>query len=186
MGADCAFPAQTMAATEQIRPAERLGELFDRYHLRLYHLARRMSRDAEEARDLVQEAFLRAARRPGSIPDAPPGEEAWLVRVLVNLCRDRGRRLAVRLRFPAEPQATAGEDPESVVVARRTVAWALAQLAPRRRAVVVLHDLEEQPVEAVARTLGMSRVTVRWHLSVARKELRQALSEERAAGKEGA
>jgi DNA-directed RNA polymerase specialized sigma24 family protein len=45
--------------------------------------------NADDALDLVQDTFLRAARSPQSIPDGPSDEEAWLVRVLVNLRRDR-------------------------------------------------------------------------------------------------
>jgi DNA-directed RNA polymerase specialized sigma24 family protein len=68
--------------------ADRLARLFDRHHARLYRLARRMVRTSDEARDVVQDTFLRAARSPRSIPDGPSHEEAWLVRVLVNICRD--------------------------------------------------------------------------------------------------
>lgn len=104
-------------AEERLR-AERLGELFDAHHDRLFRLARRLARDPEEARDLVQETFLRAARRPGSIPPTGPGGEAWLVRTLVNLCRDRGRRCRVRERYrAAAPAAAAAADPESAAVA---------------------------------------------------------------------
>ena len=48
--------------------AARLGALFDAHHQRLFRLARRLSRSADDARDLVQETFLRAARRPASVP----------------------------------------------------------------------------------------------------------------------
>ena len=73
----------------------RIGALFDLHHQRLLKLARRLSRNAEDARDLVQETFLRAARSPQSIPQGGPNEEAWLVRVLINICRDRWRHSAV-------------------------------------------------------------------------------------------
>src|SRR5437773_3113289 len=75
---------------------EALGQLFDAHHVPLYRLARPLTRDSEEARDLVQETFLRLARSQSAIRLGPARVEAWLVRVLVNLCRDRQRRLRVR------------------------------------------------------------------------------------------
>ena len=68
--------------------SDRLGALFDTHHRRLYQLARRLSATADDARDLVQETFLRAAQARRAIPSGRQDEEAWLVRVLVNLCRD--------------------------------------------------------------------------------------------------
>lgn len=168
-----ATPVATMGARDSAMTTERIGDLFDRYHQRLYGLARRLSSDAEEARDLVQETFLRAARRPGSVPPDEQRAEAWLVRVLVNLCRDRYRRLAVRRRPVAESLLTPSQpsSPEARAVARASVQAALALLPPRRRAVVVLRELEGLGVKDVARLLGMNPGTVRWHHSSARKQL---------------
>jgi RNA polymerase sigma-70 factor (ECF subfamily) len=156
---------------------ERLGRLFDTHQARLFVLARRLSSDREEAHDLVQETFLRAASRPAEVPDGGSAEEAWLVRTLVNLCRDRFRRLKVRSRVHAEIRQIDREaaHPESAAVARATVQAALARLGPRRRAVVVLHELEEIPVSGVARLLGMAEVTVRWHLAAARRAMAKVL-----------
>lgn len=153
---------------------EKLGELFDAHQARLYRLARRLSSDPEEARDLVQEAFLRAARSSGRVPDGAPAE-AWLVRVVVNLCRDRRRRQVVRQRSLAGPAPQQPGSPEDAAVARATVQAALARLSPRRRAVVALHELEGADIAEVARLLGVSRVTVRWHLAAARRDLKQIL-----------
>lgn len=153
-----------------------LAALFDAYSFRLYRLARRLTGDADTARDLVQEAFLRAARNPGRLPGNAGGGEAWLVRTMVNLCRDRWRRQKVRLRpMGTLPQPTAASDPEAAAVARATVGAALATLSPRRRAVIVLHHLEERETAEVAALLGISQVTVRWHLAAARKQLAQLL-----------
>ena len=159
---------------------ERLAALFDAHHQRLYRLARRMSRDAEDARDLVQETFLRAARSARPLPDSAPGEEAWLVRVLINLCRDRWRQAATRQRLDAEhpwPRSTAA-DPETAFVARSLVWTALAGLAPRRRAILIMHELEGAPVAAIARLLGVTAVTVRWHLSRGRHEMATLIREQ--------
>jgi RNA polymerase sigma-70 factor (ECF subfamily) len=172
-------------------PEPDLGRLFDRCHRRLLALARRMSHDAEESRDLVQETFLRAARRIARLPRTDGEAEAWLVRVLINLCKDRERQLVVRRRHAraaatTEPHDTPAENP---AVARDAVHAALAELPPRRRACLVLHELEGLSVREVADVLGTHPVTVRWHLAAARKQLaawreRHAVAPARRAGGE--
>jgi RNA polymerase sigma-70 factor (ECF subfamily) len=164
------LPAETTESSDEL-----LAGLFNRHQDRLYRLAKRMSGDVETARDLVQETFLRAARR-SSLPAQEPGREAWLVRVLVNLCRDRWRRREVRRRHEDDlPAPPVSGNPESSAVARATVRAALARLKPRRRAVLVLCELEGIPPAQVARLLGLRSATVRWHLSVGRKELSRLL-----------
>ena len=166
-----------MANHEAQAAADRLGTLFDAHHQRLYRLARRLSGSADEARDLVQDTFLRAARAPASLPAGPSAEEAWLVRVLINLCRDRWRQTANRERLDRStaPRGIPAVDPEPALVARSVVWTALATLDPRRRAVLVMHELEGLPIDAVARTLGVTSVTVRWHLSKGRRQLAAAI-----------
>ena len=168
----------TVGAGSPAMTTERIGDLFDAYHHRLYGLARRLCSDSEEARDLVQETFLRAARRPGSLPPDNDRAEGWLVRVLVNLCRDRYRRLAVRRRPDVVhnlKQHPSPASPESQAVARASVQTALACLKPKRRAVIVLRELEGLPVAKVAQMLGMNPGTVRWHHSSGRRELARIL-----------
>jgi RNA polymerase sigma-70 factor, ECF subfamily len=158
-------------------PSARLGQLFDTHHQRLYRLARRLTADGDAARDVVQETFLRAARAPQRVPEGRQGEEAWLVRVLVNVCRDRWRQESVRGRgLDAELlQPAAPSDPEAAAAAKFVVWRALGVLPPRRRAVIVMHELEGIDVPAVARLLGVSLVTVRWHLSRGRLQLAAAV-----------
>ncbi len=99
--------------------------------------------------------------------------------VMVNLCRDRQRRRVVRERAQhVLPRGgVSPTDPESAAVARATVEKALRRLTPKRRAVIVLHELEGEPVTNIAKLMGMARVTVRWHLSVGRRELAALLLE---------
>jgi RNA polymerase sigma factor (sigma-70 family) len=153
---------------------DRLATLFDLHHPRLYRLARRLSRDADQARDLVQETFLRAARSPRSIPEGDAAE-AWLVRVLVNIQRDEWRRSSTKRRLDPEGEAEAARpapaDTETSFVAKTTIWRALERLAPRRRAAIVMYELEGVSIPVIAKSLGVSAVTVRWHLSLGRREL---------------
>lgn len=161
-----------MVRREASDSRERLAALFDKQHQRLYRLALRMVTDDDAARDLVQDAFLRAAAKVESIPTEQSAAEAWLVRVLVNLCRDRFRRLKVRRDHAAVARIHEGVgDHESAVVAASTVRKALDSLEPRRRAVIVLHEIEGLDDKTVARLLGVAPVTVRWHLAKGRREL---------------
>jgi RNA polymerase sigma-70 factor (ECF subfamily) len=173
------------ATTGNPAAADRLGTLFDIHHPRLFRLARRLSRSADEARDLVQETFLRAARSPGSIP-AGEAAEAWLVRVLVNIQRDEWRRKSAKKRLDPEGEAEAARpvapDSEASFVARTTVWRALERLAPRRRAVIVMYELEGVTIPSIARQLGVSAVTVRWHLSMGRRELADVIKSAEASG----
>jgi RNA polymerase sigma-70 factor (ECF subfamily) len=157
--------------------AARIGALFDLHHQRLFRLARRLSRNPDDARDLVQETFLRVARSPRSIPEGTPNEEAWLVRVLINICRDRWRQTAVRTRARVQGHVSAEPafNPEPHLIAKSLVRHALDALPPRRRAILVLYELEGATIPAIARLVGVTPVTVRWHLSIGRREMARAL-----------
>lgn len=158
---------------------ERLAALFDAHEDRLYGLARRLAGSADEANDLVQETFLRAAASIGTVPADPANAEAWLVRVLINIRRDQWRKEGVRRRaaalLRAGERATAA-DPESSLMTSRAVWGALDALSPRRRAIVVMHELEGMDLPAIAAILGVRRMTVQWHLSMARRDLKRLLT----------
>jgi RNA polymerase sigma-70 factor, ECF subfamily len=162
------------------RAEDRLACLFDVHYVRLYRLARRLAPSTDDALDLVQEAFLKAAQFPKSIPRGVANEEAWLVRVLINIRRDQWRRTSTRDRHNRE--ALGGErfarsegDLEAALIARNAIWNALDALAPRRRAIVVMVELEGLGIPAIASLLGISAVTVRWHLSRGRRDLTGAL-----------
>ena len=80
-----------------------------------------------------------------------------------------------RLDRATAPPAIESTNPEDALVARSVVWRALATLDPRRRAVLVMYELEGVPVEIIARTLRVTSVTVRWHLSKGRRQLAAAI-----------
>jgi RNA polymerase sigma-70 factor (ECF subfamily) len=152
---------------------ERVGRLFDVHHARLYKLALRMTWGDDDARDLVQECFLRAIEH--RVPGDPKFAERWLTRVMVNLCRDRHRRRGVRREHEHHAQndaPAAAPDPATHAAVRQAV----LALPARQRAVVVLHEIEGRTLKEVAEILGIAAVTARWHLGVALRALRKELS----------
>jgi RNA polymerase sigma-70 factor (ECF subfamily) len=155
-------------------------DLFDAHHRRLYRLARRLASTQDDARDLVQETFVKVARSPASVPSGASAEEAWLVRILINICRDQWRVRASRRRLTAqyhvETAPLASANPETALIAQTTIWRALQELAPRRRAAIVLHELEGVGIPQIARLLGVTAVTVRWHLSCGRRELARIIT----------
>jgi len=149
---------------------DRLARLYDRFSARLYRFALRMARDDGEAKDLVHDAYIRAARDLRRVPEIDSEAMAWLIRVVVNLARDRHRRAIVRDAF-AFATRREPHDPRPALVAGASVRAALASLPPRQRAVVALHHLDGEPVSVIAAMLDLAPATVRWHLAAARKRL---------------
>ena len=63
--------------------------------------------------------------------------------------------------------------------ARSAVQQALNRLRPRTRAVLVMHEIEGRSKSDIAAVLGMSEVTVRWHLATGRSKVRKELSDDK-------
>lgn len=173
-----AQPGVSLPAATADPRAERLAVLFDAHEDRLYRLARRLAGTADEARDLVQETFLRAAQSLRTLPNGVAKEEAWLVRVLLNIRCDQWRKTAVRKRSAATLRAgvsSCRSNPESDLIAKQTVWGALDVLKPRRRAIVIMHELDGMSPSAIASLLGIREITVRWHVSMGRRDLKRIL-----------
>ena len=110
--------------------------------------------DAHQAEDLVQAALVKAVGQWGRIGDHP---EPWLRKVIVNDHISRWRRHRGRERLtdkvPDTATDNAGRDLD--------LAGALARLAPRQRAVIVLRYFEDLTEQETARLLGISVGTVK-------------------------
>ena len=162
--------------------------LVTRYQQRAWRLASSILRDAEEARDVSQEAFIRLYQSAGSF-DGRARFSTWFYRILVNLCLDHHRRrrwwklLAPRTQDDegedlAERQPAPDNDPVAALGREQDVKklWAaVEQLSPQQRAAVLLMAREELPTSEIATVLKCSEATVRVHLHRALTTLRRTL-----------
>jgi RNA polymerase sigma-70 factor (ECF subfamily) len=153
-----------------------LEEVVHRHGPRLLRLAHRLLGWSGEAHDVVQEVFAKLLARPGKIGQ---NLEPWLWTVTLNQCRALRRRWGIRRR--QEKQGGQFADPADLVPAQRELHWqvrvAVAKLAARDREVIVLHYLEEIPVDQIAAMLGLSRNAVEVRLHRARGHLKDRLGE---------
>lgn len=131
-----------------------------------------------EAEDVVQEAFIAALTTP-ALPTMG-GVGGWLRSITVRKALDSLRRSARRGEQPlleateSEPGLTQADSAErrlEVIQLR----WALSELSPLDRAVLILADVEGHSMAEVAEVLGSTRVAVKLRASRARRRLARTL-----------
>jgi len=153
-------------------------EVVDRYGLQLLRTARLILRDEALAEDAIQETFLKAWQRIGSLRDEDPGP--WLTRIAMNESISTYRR---RHRFQALTERfgrLGGGRREVSSEARLDLAHALGQLNIEQRAAVALHYYQDLSVEETARTLKVPVDTVKSRLKTALRRLRELTGFEEA------
>ena len=154
------------------------SELVARHQDRLYRYLVRLTRSAEDARELMQETFLSAYEAlPRWRPDARLG--TWLFRIAHNQAVDRLRR-ARRVDFVAldeshgERLAAETPGPDAVLQTRQrlqALERALARLPAEHREILLLRDIEGMPYEDIAQVLGIGLGTVKSRIARARAGL---------------
>jgi RNA polymerase sigma-70 factor (ECF subfamily) len=199
------LPGRPAAAAGTIAPVEATDEalcarvagrdeqafdvLVSRYQARAYRLAWSILRDAEDARDVSQEAFVSLYRSAATFRGGARFS-TWFYRILVNQCLDQRRRRSWWRRLVdrdggdvdepslTERQAAPASDVADDIDKARMMArlWtAVDGLAPRQRAALLLHVQEELPVADIAAVLECSEATVRVHLHRAVRTLKKTL-----------
>jgi RNA polymerase sigma-70 factor, ECF subfamily len=133
-------------------------------------------RDAEQAKDAVQNALVRAWRDLPTLRD-PDRFDQWLHRLLIRACIDEARRLR-RHRVDVELvnlDLHAIVDATSVIEDRDLLERGFVRLAPEMRAVIVLHHYLDLPLPSVAVMLGIPVGTAKSRLHRALGLMRAAL-----------
>ncbi|HWQ31667.1 MAG TPA: sigma-70 family RNA polymerase sigma factor [Blastocatellia bacterium] len=165
-------------------------DIFKAHERFLWGLCYRMTGNAADADDLVQETFVRALRTPPARTDEP--WRPWLVRVAMNLCRDLLRMRRRRgydgpwLPSPIEtgdemPPAHEPVDENGNPAARydliESVSFAfllaLEALTPAQRAVLLLRNVFDYSVSETAEALAMSEASVKTTHHRARRAMRE-------------
>jgi RNA polymerase sigma-70 factor (ECF subfamily) len=174
------MPADVAELVAAARDGDRdaFDELVKVTYLETYTLAFRLTGDEEDARDVVQESYLRAFRGLKRFRgDAQ--FSTWMYRITANCAsthlgkRSRHRHdeltddIAVDEHVAANPEARA-----DAVAVRNRLQEALLELPPRLRAVVVLRDIYDLPHETIAAELGISESAAKVRLHRARRKLR--------------
>lgn len=177
------------AATQSV-VSSAFEEIFRAHRRFLWGLCYRMTGNAADADDLVQETFVRAWKSPPERTEGP--WRPWLARVAVNLSRDLLRRRKRRhydgtwLPSPIETGDEAAPPSDELVseqgdpVARydmlESVSFAfllaLEALTPAQRAVLLLRDVFDYSVKETADALGMSEPNVKTTHHRARRTMR--------------
>jgi RNA polymerase sigma-70 factor (ECF subfamily) len=162
------------------------GVLVRRYEERLYHSVYRLVENAEDALDVVQDAFLNAYQSL----DGFKGDSlffTWLYRIAVNtaISLKRKQRVMARMEMrcdnerpmePLDPSATSRPEHALEQAEQETrVRQALARLSPEHRTVLVMKEMEGQKYETMAELLQVPIGTIRSRLHRARMELRDLL-----------
>ncbi|MCH8273229.1 MAG: sigma-70 family RNA polymerase sigma factor [Armatimonadetes bacterium] len=144
-----------------------LRELVNRHRIRLIRTAANVLRDAVEAEDVAQEAFLKAFRELHRLRD-DRAFGSFIYRICVRLCVDR-----LRLKR-AEPTALepSQKTPAGSIETRVVIEKLLAKLPPDLSATLVLREVEQLSYDEVARAMNVPVGTVRSRLHTARERFR--------------
>ena len=179
-----------VAEPEQLPvPQARAGDpaawdiLFRRYQLPLYVYVFELVHDEQASLDIVQETFINAARHIGSLrEDGKFG--SWLFGIAHQKClqrwRKQGREAAALEEFAAAPVEFEDDPAELLIRAEQEAAVMklLNQLPVAQRSVLLLHFVEDFPLEDIAAVTGTALGTVKSRLHYAKKALKKLIEEE--------
>jgi RNA polymerase sigma-70 factor (ECF subfamily) len=169
---------------------ERYGGLVAAHQRRASRIAYQYLRDAAEADEATQDAFVKGFSHLTSYKEAWPFE-VWFTRILINSCLDRRKSRARRDRWFAPADAATGVDevrpafggaadldPEARLMARERrarLAAAIDRLDGRQRSVFMLCHFGDCTPREVSAMTGLNESTVRVHLFRAARKLRSLL-----------
>ena len=179
MSDDADLIAETLAGQNAA-----FGKLVEKYQDRLFNTISHLAGNAEDARDIVQEAFVQAFIKLESFRGSS-AFYTWLYRIAFNIIagwRRKRRPMASldcnREQLGIEPVDNGNGPVEQLEAAERCrqVRHALGQLSDEHRNILVLREIEGCEYESIAEILDLPIGTVRSRLHRARLQLREELT----------
>jgi len=184
------FDESALVAQAKAGDQNAFAELVNKYERKIYRLAKNITRNDEDAEDVLQDAFLKAYTHLDNFK----GDSkfyTWIVRIAVNEALMRLRKRKTDRSVPLDEPVELGEETVMREIAvwednpeqqysqeewRRILDEAVESLKPDFRTVFVLRDIEELSTEETAETLGISVPAVKSRLLRARLALREKLT----------
>jgi RNA polymerase sigma-70 factor (ECF subfamily) len=149
------------------------------YRKLLLTIAYRLSRNAEEAKEICQETLLRAFRYLRSF-DRRRSFKNWLLQVEMNVWRASRKKAPDETTLRELAISGRAENPEAKLTgdeARGQILSCLDGLSPKEKEIFLLRDIEDMSIAETARILRTSALSVRVHLSRAREKIRECIRE---------
>ncbi|HEY6254686.1 MAG TPA: RNA polymerase sigma factor [Xanthobacteraceae bacterium] len=169
---------EALMAAVAVRDQRALRVLMGRHMQRAIRMAERVTRNAADADEIGQEAFIRVWTHAPSYDPKIARFTTWLYRIIINLAVDRNRRPT---NSPIETVAGVSSndpDPVQIVIAQeeqQLIADALAALSERQRAAIALFHMEGVSGREAASVMNVSEKAFESLLTRARFTLRQAV-----------
>ena len=149
-----------------------------RHERRVYNLAYRMLGESNDARDATQETFLSCFRNLKRFR-GDAAFSTWLHRIALNVCYDSlRRRRPTATEDVKEAQDADAPDHADQTAASVDVQRALLTVPAEFRAVLILHEIQDLPVDHIAQAMELPVGTVKSRLHRGRVALARALKRE--------
>ncbi len=150
---------------------EKIAEAVEKYSDLLLRVAFTYMKNISDAEDMVQEAFLKLVQDHPSF-ESDEHKKAWLIRVTINLCKNRLKSAWFRKTEPIYDTTLSFSDEEKFVMN------AVMELPSKYRSVILLYYHEGYSIREISNILDIKESTISSQLQRARAQLKSKLKED--------
>jgi RNA polymerase sigma-70 factor (ECF subfamily) len=174
--------ASAVVVVDRPEPLVQAELAFRRHHEFIWRCVRRMGLPPDRAEDAVQDVFVVVSQRIGDF-EGRSSLRTWLFAIAYRVVQEHRRKLARESRRPeplSQPRVVLPDEELANIEAMRLLDELLGTLDDGKRAVFVLHDIEQLEAAEIAEALGLKVNTVYSRLRLARCKIERGLKRHRA------